>query len=119
MSALNCTALARALLADELDDIALLDAGSDGLIGDDQQPGALDLASVSLEAGDLLQTLQHLDTAEKLCRAPVAPPTTGRNRLERHMQAERTRARLLRTTQIARVLLLDALKSQPLITPEG
>lgn len=113
MSPLNFSALARDLLGDILEDVDLLDAGSVGLIGlDDDEPGALDLACACLKAGDLPQTLQHLAAAETLCRVPVEPPATGRNRLERHMQATRTRARLLRTAQIARVLVLDAIKTE-------
>lgn len=112
MSPLNFSALARDLLGDTLENVAMLDAGSVGLIGLDDEPGALDLACACLKAGDLPQTLQHLVVAETLCRVPVEPPATGRNRLERHMQATRTRARLLRTAQIARVLVLDAIKTE-------
>lgn len=119
MNAINFTKLAREMLGDYLNDDGLLNAGSEGLIGFDEEPGALDLAVSRLDAGDLIGALQKLDGAERICREPVAPPTTGRNRLEEHQWATRSRARILCVTQIARVLVLDALKAQPLNTPEA
>lgn len=109
MNAINYGGLARDLLRDYLDDTSWLDAGSDGLVGTDDDPGALDLAHACLCADDLPGALQKLDTAEALCREPVTLPTRGRNRPEEHPQALRTRARLLGVAQTARVLVLEAL----------
>lgn len=113
MTTTNFTGLALGLLRDHLEDTTLLDAGTVGLIGTDEDPGTLDLAFTRLDDGDLYGALQHLDAAVNLCREPVEAPTSGRNRLERHMRATWTRERLLRAAQIARVLVLDGIKATP------
>jgi hypothetical protein len=71
----------------------------------------LDLAVGALESGDFLQAVAHLNDAIAAAAQPVTPPTTGRNRLERFQRATDQRDSLRRTAQIARALVLDAIKA--------
>jgi hypothetical protein len=73
--------------------------------------GPLDEAVGALEGADLLGAVAHLDTVIKLALKPVTPPATGRNKLERFQFATEQRDSLSRTAQIARVLVLDAIKA--------
>lgn len=111
MSSLNTFAdLAHWLLlgAVNADDIAEQNAD---LIDTGLSEAPLDLAVGALERGDFVFAVTHLNDAIATAAKPVTPPTTGRNRLERFQHATEQRDSLRRTAQIARVLVLDAIKA--------
>ena len=74
-------------------------------------PGHLDKAVTALEGGDLLGAGALLDEAIDRAAAPVEAPKHSRRSMERHQFATRQRDGLHRTAQIARALVLDAIKA--------
>lgn len=112
MSATNFTDLAHWLLLGATNADGITSENAD-LISTtvEQRLGSLDAALGSLGRGDLLATLERLDRAVLQASRPIAPPTSGRNQLKRHLAATDQRDALLKTAQIARILVLDGLKS--------
>jgi hypothetical protein len=86
--------------------------GHTGLTGEGDNAGALDDAAHRIGLhGDLGSALAYLDTAIQRAHQPVGLPLSGRNQMQRYQAATATRAHLLTVAQIARVLVLDALKA--------
>lgn len=105
----TCADLARWMLAQAIaaDDIAEQNVD---LIGDDDG-GILNTAEAALDDGKCWRAVELLDDAIRRAAEPVTPPTTGRNRLERFQRATEQRDNLRRTAQVARLLVLDAIKA--------
>jgi hypothetical protein len=92
--------------------MAQTEHGNADLCGTDSTPGPLIAALDLIGHGDLIGALKYLDDVIALAAKPVEPPTTGRSRPERHLAATHQRKSIGRTAQIARVLVLDAIKVQ-------
>lgn len=93
--------------------MARTEHGNADLCGTDNTPGPLDAAHDLIGHGDLIAALKYLDEVIVLAAKPVAPPVTGRNRLERHLAATHQRESIGKTAQVARVLVLDGIKAAP------
>lgn len=107
----TCADLARWMLAQACADDDIAEQNAD-LIGPDfDSLGTLDKAATALEVGNLLAAVGLLDDAIRRAASPVTPPATGRNRLERFQRATDQRDNLRRTAQVARLLVLDAIKA--------
>lgn len=88
----------------------IIQHGNGDILGTSDDEGPLSAAHDCLCAGDLLAAVAHLDTSIKLALKPVEQPTTGRNQMQRFRAATEQRDNLRRTAQVARVLVLDAIK---------
>lgn len=78
----------------------------------DDDSGSLESALSALEESGAADALAFLDVAVRDASRSPALPTSGRYRAERHERNIRTRRHLLTIAQVARVLVLDALKSE-------
>ncbi len=107
----TCAELARWMLAQATDAADIVEQNADMVSIDSDSLGTLDKAAAALETGNLLATVGLLDDAIRCAARAVPPPATGRNRLERFQRATDQRDNLRRTAQVARLLVLDAIKA--------
>lgn len=113
MSRNNFSTLAGWLLGEAaVTHLARAEHGNADLCSTEGAAGPLGVVHDLIDRGELITALKHLDEVITLAAQPIAPPVTGRNRLERHLAATRQRENVGKTAQVARALVLDAIKAE-------
>lgn len=74
--------------------------------------GSLGAAMLACESSDLLKAVVELDVSIELAEKPIQPPGKGVKKKNDFMAATYERERLLHLAQIARVLVLDEIRSK-------